>query len=202
MTLSDKIKKSGEQMPSARDSFKKAVDRLNDYIVLVTVDAKKYQDANIQILKFLVSEKKVPGVYVALNKPYNIMQRLMEQNKIDSRLVIFIDAVASTDGGSKKIDNCLLIGSPEKLSDISVAIEQAVNSLPKEKRFLFFDSLNTLAVFNGPATVARFVHFLTVKMREWKIGGVIISLQKDVDEKLLDGLTQLCDKRLDLGGGR
>ncbi len=189
-------------MPSARDSFKKAVDRLNDYIVLVTVDAKKYQDANIQILKFLVSEKKVPGVYVALNKPYNIMQRLMEQNKIDSRLVIFIDAVASTDGGSKKIDNCLLIGSPEKLSDISVAIEQAVNSLPKEKRFLFFDSLNTLAVFNGPATVARFVHFLTVKMREWKIGGVIISLQKDVDEKLLDGLTQLCDKRLDLGGGR
>jgi|SRR3989338_7205135 len=189
-------------MPSAKDSFKKAVKNLKDYIVLVTVDAKKYNDANMQILRFLISEQKTPGVYVTLNKPYDIIKRAMESSKIDARLIIFIDAVSRTEGGTKKIENCLLMGSPEKLSDISVAMEQAVSSLPNEKRFVFFDSLNTLAVFNSPSTVARFMHFLTAKMREWKIGGVIISLEKETDPKLLDELTQLSDARLDLGGGK
>ena len=46
------------------------------------------------------------------------------------------------------------------------------------------------------------MHFLAAKMREWKIGGVIISLEKETDPKLLDELTQLSDARLDLGGGR
>src|SRR3989338_7033719 len=190
-------------MPGAKDSFKKAVRNLKDYIVLVTVDAKKYSESNMQILKYLVSEQKTPGVYVTLNKPHDIIERFMDSSKIDKRLVIFIDAVTRTEGGeSKKIDKCLLIGSPEKLSDISVAMEQAVKSLPNEKRFVFFDSLNTLAVFNSPSTVARFMHFLTAKMREWKIGGVIISLEKETDPKLLDELTQLSDARLDLGGGK
>ncbi|MBI2108441.1 hypothetical protein HYU10_00730 [Candidatus Woesearchaeota archaeon] len=188
-------------MPDVRDSFKKAVQNLKDYIVLVTVDAKKYQETNLQILKFLVSERHTPGVYVTLNKPYDIMRRTMEASGIDTRLIIFIDTVTQLEGGTlRKLDNCLLIGSPEKLSDISVAMDQAINSLPKEKRFLFFDSLNTLAIFNSPAIVARFVHFLTVKMREWKISGVIISLERDIDRKVLDELTQLCDSRLDFGG--
>ena len=129
-------------MPGAKDSFKKAVRNLKDYIVLVTVDAKKYSESNMQILKYLVCEQKTPGVYVTLNKPHDIIERFMDSSKIDKRLVIFIDAVTRTEGGeSKKIDKCLLIGSPEKLSDISIAMEQAVKSLPNEKRFIFRKAL-------------------------------------------------------------
>jgi len=92
----------------------------------------------------------------------------------------------------------LFIGSPKNLSDISLAMDQAVTSLPGKEKFLFFDSLNTLLIYNDVKTVARFIHFLAGKMRAWKVRGIIVSLQKKGNEDLINELTQFCDMRLDL----
>ncbi|MCH8003179.1 MAG: hypothetical protein IH934_00980 [Nanoarchaeota archaeon] len=180
-----------------KDKFKKEVKNLKDYIVLVTVNPKIYQKSNLEILNVLVNEQKTPGVYVTLNKPFDIMKRLLKQSKIDSRLVIFIDGITKVPE-NKKVKNCLFIGSPEKLSDISLAMDQAVKALPTKEKFIFFDSINTLSVFNKPGTVARFVYFLASKIREWKIKGIIISVKKDSDESLINELVQFCDSRIDL----
>ena len=185
-------------MLELKESFKKEVKSLKDYILLVTVDAKNYQKTATDIVKFLVNEQNIPGIYVTLNKPYDIMQRTFANNNIDTRLVIFIDATAIT-ASSKKVENCLYIGSPDKLSDMSVAMDQAIKALPGEK-FLIFDSLNTLSIFNKPATVARFIHFLTGKMRAWRIKGIIITLDKETEPALLDEVTQFSDTRIDAGG--
>ncbi len=179
--------------------FDKEIKSLKDYILFVTVDAKNYQKTTIDVVKFLVNEQGIPGVYVTLNKPYEIIQRTLTNNDVDSRLVIFIDATSRTEG-SKKVENCLYIGSPEKLSDLSVAMDQAIKALTTNEKFLIFDSLNTLAIFNKPSTVARFIHFLTGKMREWKVKGIIITLKNETEQALLDELTQFSDARIDAGG--
>lgn len=184
-------------MLEVKETFKKEVKSLRDYILLITVDAKNYQKTAVDVVKFLVNEQNIPGVYVTLNKPYDIMQRTLGSNNIDTRLIIFIDATSRTESG--KVENCLYIGSPEKLSDMSVAMDQAIKALQGEK-FLIFDSLNTLLVFNKPATVARFIHFLTGKMREWRVKGIIITLEKETEQVLLDELTQFSDSRIDIGG--
>ena len=56
-------------MAEAKALFQKEVKNLNDYVILVIVDAKQYQKTNLELIKFLVNEKKIPGVYVTLNKP-------------------------------------------------------------------------------------------------------------------------------------
>ena len=61
--------------------FKKEVKGLKDYIALVTVNPKDYQKSNVEVLRLLVNEQKTPGVYVTLNKPYDIMQRLLAENR-------------------------------------------------------------------------------------------------------------------------
>ena len=185
-------------MLEVKETFKKEVKSLKDYILLITVDAKNYQKTAVDVVKLLVNEQNIPGVYVTLNKPFEIMQRTFAGSGIDTRLIIFIDAASRTE--SKKVENCLYIGSPEKLSDLSVAMDQAIKAIPTEEKFVVFDSLNTLNIFNKPSTVARFVHFLTGKMREWKVKGVIITLEKETDPVLLDELTQFSDNRIDIGG--
>ncbi len=182
-----------------RDRYKKEMKELKDYILLITSDAKSYQETAIEILKVLINEQHVPGVYVTLNKPYEIIQRMLSGNGIDPRLVIFIDATSRVQD-TKKAENALCVGSPEKLSDISVAMDQAIKALNREEKFLIFDSLNTLAIFNKPATVARFVHFLSGKMREWKVKGIILTLEKETEQALLDEITQFSDSRIDTGG--
>jgi hypothetical protein len=173
---------------------------LKEYVALATVDAKHYQETNLDIIKHL-TDKNVPGVYATLNKPFGTMQKIFKDKDIDERLIIFIDAVTQTAGGDiEKTDKCLFIGSPENLSDISIAMDQAVRALPSEEKFVFFDSLSTLLIYNSIETVSKFIHFLASKMRVWKVKGIIVSLRKEKDEELINALMQFCDAVLDFGG--
>ena len=185
-------------MTKVKEEFKEKVKDLKEYVALATVDAKNYQKTNLEIIRHLIEDKNIPGVYVTLNKPFDTMQDVFKKEKIDIRMIIFIDAVTKTVGGEiEKTDKCLFIGAPDNLSDISIAMDQAVRSLPSKERFVFFDSLSTLLVYNSVPTVARFIHFLAGKMRVWKVKGVIVSLRKEKDKELIDELTQFCDVILD-----
>jgi KaiC/GvpD/RAD55 family RecA-like ATPase len=178
--------------------FTEELKGLKEYVALATVNAKDYQKTNLEIIKHFVNEEKTPGVYVTLNKPFSAVNKLFKENGVDNRLILFIDAVTRAPE-VKKTKECLFIGSPEKLSDISVAMDQAVRSLPTKNKFLFFDSLSTLLIYNKAVTVAKFIHFLAGKMREWGVKGIIISLEKQSDKELIDQLMQFCDIYFDFG---
>jgi KaiC/GvpD/RAD55 family RecA-like ATPase len=189
-------------MGKVEDDFDKEVKDLKEYIALATVDAKSYNKTNLLLVKHLTNDEKVPGVYVTLNKPFETMKKEFERVGVDTKLIIFIDAVTKTSGGkTEKTKNCLFIGNPENLTDISMAMDQAVRALPGNNRFLFFDSLSTLLMYNRVETVAKFVHFLAGKMRVWKVRGIIISLEK-TDKDLIEQLSQFCDVVIDLSGDK
>ncbi|MEK6922974.1 MAG: hypothetical protein AABX08_04205 [Nanoarchaeota archaeon] len=182
-----------------KEDFKKKLKGMENSVVIAVVPAKSYEQTNINLIKYLTNDLRIPGVYVTLNKPYSKMKGLFEKAKIDSSIILFIDAITKTAGGiPEKRKDCLYIGTPENLSDVSLAMDQAVTSLTKREKFLFFDSLNTLLIYNNVKTVARFIHFLAGKMHVWKVRGIIVSLQKKGNEDLLNELSQFCDMRLDL----
>ncbi|HLD06259.1 MAG TPA: hypothetical protein VJC16_01860 [Candidatus Nanoarchaeia archaeon] len=185
-------------MPTIRQKLAQLKD-LDEFVVLATVSAQKYQETNIEIIRSLTEEMNIPGVYVTLNKPYEAVKKLLLQKKVDARLIIFIDAVSRMGGGGeRKTKECLFIGSPENLSDISIAMDQAVRALPSKEKFLFFDSLNTLLTYNEIPVVVKFIHFLSTKMRAWKVKGIIISLEKKKNQELIGELSQFCDLAIDL----
>ncbi|MBU1111660.1 MAG: ATPase domain-containing protein [archaeon] len=172
---------------------------LDEYVVIAKVGSKKYHETNLKIIEYLTKKEKTPGVYVTLNRPFKTVKKDLKAKGVDTNLIIFIDAITKTTGETKKTKECLFLGSPENLSDISFAMDQAVMALPKKKKFVFFDSLSTLLIYNKVPTVAKFIHFLASKMRTWKVKGIIISLKKESDKELIDELTQFCDDVLDMG---
>lgn len=184
-------------MVEIKKEFREKLKKLKEYVAIATISAKHYHETNLKIISYLTKEENVPGVYVTLNKPFDTMQKIFDKENIKREMVIFIDAVTDTGGEIKKTENCLYIGSPEKLSDISLAMDQAVTALPSKSKFVFFDSLSTLLIYNDASTVARFIHFLASKMRVWKVKGIIVSLQKEKDKDLIDELMQFCDIKLD-----
>lgn len=186
-------------MTEINEKFRDSVKDLKEYIALATIPAKEYNKANTAILKELVQKQNIPGVYITLSKPYTTVEQTFKKAGIDTRMIIFIDAVTKTvKSQTKKTKNCLYIGSPEHLSDISLAMDQAVRSLPEDK-FVFFDSLSILLMYNELDTVARFIHFLANKMRVWKVRGIIVSLTKEKDKDLIQQLMQFCDVFLEFG---
>ena len=181
-----------------KEAFQK-LKNFKDSVILATVSAKSYEKTNIILVKYLTKDLGIPGVYVTLNKPFSAIKFFLSKSKINMDSLIFIDAITKTVGGNiSKTKECLFIGTPENLSDLSLAMDQAVTALPGKEKFLFFDSLNTLLIYNDAKTVARFIHFLSGKMRVWKVRGIIISLQKKGNEDLINELTQFCDIGLEL----
>lgn len=169
-------------------------------IVLILSTEKKYLKTNLKILDILTNSLKEKGIYVTVNRPFDSLTELLEKNKINTKNIFFIDAITLTVvGEAKEVPNCLFINSPNSLTELGIALGEAFKAMKtKTDRFIFFDSLSTLLIYNQSKSVTKFAHFLTGRMREWKIKGVLISLQKNVDEKLIAQVSQFCDRIIEV----
>ena len=163
-------------------------------LVLFLVDSKDYESVNRQILKKLVNEENLNGIYVTLNKPYNVVSAGLKRSGIKTDRIMFIDGVTRmTKGKEELVDNCLYFSDSHSLTRLGIVISDVVKMIKGEK-FLFLDSLSTLLIYNSSGNVTRFSHFLTTKMREWNLKGVLMSLKKDMRKELIEDIAQFCDE--------
>ena len=171
-------------------------DETEPGISLVLTNAKKYNEANIALTKYMVNTKGIPGVYVTLNKPYRTMKKNLD-GKVDLRMLIFIDAITKSTGGKiNKDDECLYLDTMQNLTDLGVAIDQAIRAIPSEDKFLLFDSLSTLLIYSQAGSVSKFIHFLTGKIRALGVNGVLLSLVHGEEDEFLSQLSMFCDQTI------
>lgn len=187
----------------ARESnFAKQLDDMDGYVVLLLVNINNYQQTSLDALSYLSKEKGLPGVYVSVNKPYKSIKSTLAKENIDPETMIFIDAITKVSGGDAEKDgSCLYLDGPENLTDFSISITEAVTALEFKDKFLFFDSINTLLIYNSPEAVLRFFHFLTSRIRQWQVKGLIIALDKRTEKATISQISQFCDKVIDMGEG-
>lgn len=165
-------------------------------VVLFVIDAKKYHKIHPKLLKIIIEEKCFAGIYITINKPYSTLLKYFKDNKINTENIFFIDAISKLAGGGIKMTkNCLFISSPTHLTDLGIALSQALEAMEKkENKFIFLDSLSTLLIYNPFDTAAKFVHFIITRLRVFGLVGLIISIEKQIDEKMLNILIEMCDK--------
>lgn len=173
-------------------------------VVMFITESQNYFKDTVRIIKILVNELGLDGIYITVNKPYQSLAQLFNENKINVEKIFFIDCITKTVGGKPQItENCLFIASPQNLTELGVALAQAMEIMKgKPNKFLILDSLSTLLVYNNAGTVARFSHFLTTRIRLSKLKGIFIIVEKEMDKKLLTTLEEFCDKtiKLEIGG--
>jgi KaiC/GvpD/RAD55 family RecA-like ATPase len=136
---------------------------------------------------------------VSTNKPLKALIENFKREKIDFKNFYFVDAITKT-SNSEVIEgeNFFYVDSPKNLIDLSIAIETGMEKIKGQTRFLVFDSLSTLLVYNKPGVVARFAHSLASKIRAWKAKGIFLIIQEK-DEKITKIIAQFCDEAIELG---
>lgn len=167
----------------------------NDFIVLINVSASDYLKTNVEILKILANENKLPGVYITVNKPYTTMKRILDGEGVNTKNLYFIDCITKTAGGSDgcEDENVFCLDSPQNLTGLGVAMGEAIRKISGKDKFLFMDSLSTLLLYHNVGTVSKFSHFLTGRMRMWGLRGILMAVEKEADPKFTDQLSQFCD---------
>lgn len=175
------------------------IKEVSSGIVLVNMGLSEYQKKIPEILSYITKKKKIPGVYVSLNKPITVLYDSLKKKKVDTDMLVFIDAVSKMSNISiHNQENCFYLRSPKDLSDISIAISEALNSIKQKKKFLIFDSLNTLLLYSDEDLIARFFHFVLGKIRSTDINGFIVSIKKGMSNKLITEISQFCDDYIEL----
>lgn len=193
-----------------RERLHAVIDGFRDEsLFLVTVRPPEYHFVSMEILEYITSLENAQCIYVMLNKPFFSVEKQIRNKKTRGKIT-FIDAVtkmvesrdSKSNGSHSRIqrspEDCRFINSPENLTDISSSIWESLKAHPEKKTVVFFDSITTLLLYNDNVTVARFIHFITGKMRSWGVSGVLLSTKSPSDEFLLSHTSQFSDGVIDL----
>jgi len=174
-------------------------------IVLFFINPVNYMDVNLEIVKIITIQNKFSGIYITVNRPFTTLVEIMKKKGIDTDKIFFIDCITKMVPTPKGVslltkkqyevtENCIFIPSPSRLTEIGLALSEALAGMKEPKsKFLYLDSLSTLLIYNDIETIAKFIHFLTTRVRLFGIVGIIMSIEKKVDERLFSILSEICD---------
>jgi archaellum biogenesis ATPase FlaH len=162
------------------------------FIVTLISSMENYASVNKEILEYFINKQKMTGIYVTMNKPYETLKTSLARDNIDSKKLFFIDAISATVGKQTiKTAEMLSVQNPSALTEISIGIAKVAKA--KKYDFLIMDSLTTMLVYNTEETTLKFMHYLTNLIRQYKLSGVILSLEDDMEKKTLRSIVQFCD---------
>jgi len=163
-------------------------------IILTIIPSENYNDINMFMLKHWLDKNPThKGTYVSLNRPYQNLHSTLLNAKVDTKRLFFLDCISKE---SIEHENCIFIGSEYSLTNLGIALSTILKK--EEFSFMFLDSLNTLAIYNGMNSTIKFTHFLITKLRTHNKDGIILGIHEDTNKKIITELSQLCDVVIDL----
>jgi hypothetical protein len=181
------------------DKIKNAFNDLPEHwLLLFVLNAEDYLEKNIAILNEVLQQEDAIGVYVTLHRPYSVLIKILEKNNINTDKLFFIDCTTKILGTENEEKKCIFLGNPQNLTNITIAIEEIMSTIPSKNKSLFVDPLSTLLIYNKGETISKFLHFLTGKIRVLNLNGVLFSTGKELDPEFTDQLEQFVDKIIDL----
>jgi len=180
-------------MASKINELRTKFQEMKNFLALVETDSGNYTDISIDVLWYFSNDLNIPGIYVITNKPYKTVKQQMEKSGLNPNKMIFIDIVTKmAKGDTEPKSNCFFVESPKNLVELGTAIDMALNAIKYEDKFVFFDSLTTLLIYNHPDELVKFFHLLGLKIRNYNINGVILSIEKK-DNIITERISQFCD---------
>lgn len=175
------------------DDIETAIDK--DDIILLLSDSESLEEVKLDMLEKFTEKEEMSVVYVSITKPYDSITDILDEKGIDPDEIFFIDCMSKTQDSENAVraKNCVFI-DPHNLSNISIAISEAVENLPEdEDTLVVFDTLSALRVYNEDKPLQEFSQFLTSKIRNWEIKSVILTLEEEMDDEVVARVAQFCD---------
>lgn len=165
----------------------------NQIILLITSGAN-YSNMVPNILKKLGDSKIC---YVTLNKTHQSLQELFQKKGIKTKNIVFIDCISKTIKECPNyIEGCYFVQSPAALTELSLCISKV---LVQNYKYLIFDSLTNLLIYERRAPVAKFVSSIVNKIRETKTKALFYTLSISEQEELIKETEMFVDKVIVLG---
>ncbi|MBN2043118.1 MAG: hypothetical protein JW754_04915 [Candidatus Aenigmarchaeota archaeon] len=151
----------------------KELESLNgQYSALVITPVEKMQDISNRIIKSF-AKKSNKGVYIALNKPHDSIEKVLQGMKINTGGIHFIDCIRTIaeDSPGERVAH---IQNPSDITSMNIALNQFMEKIEGEK-YIVLDSLTTLLIYNKENLVIMFVKALIDEARKYEAKMIILT---------------------------
>lgn len=165
-----------------------------DQITLFIVPAKDYVEVDNELLHYFINVKKMGCIYVAANKPAQLVNKILENAKVNTEKIWYIDCVSGRVSSPHRIEKVIFLETPRDLTNMSIAITNFVKNMPEKSKMLFIDSLTTLTIHNDINTIAKFTHFIINQARNWGVSMALISIEEEAEAELINKISIIVDK--------
>ncbi len=177
---------------------KEIIDALDSNLILIIIEPGIYQKTIGALTKILIEDRGMSGIYFTSNQPCNAILRRIE-NILDIHKIKFVDAISKlVQSNVQNNDSCTYLKSPRDLTNISVAIMEEIEKIHATEgrhKFVIFDSLSTMAIYNEEEVIKKFAHYLANKSRSLA-NTITILITTNEKEATVNELVQFCDKVL------
>ena len=202
-------KRSRDNLKTAllRQRYAKAItDAINDHkgdsVILLETPPENYLDVNLASVQSLI-KNGFEGVYLSFQRPFNNISKLFEQEEIDINKLLVIDGATAITGGIID-ENSRCVGIPMDF-EINNIIKTICSSLPRlnsKNRFVYVDSLTTMALYESRPKAFSLPEYLANSIRKNRIENVVLlfNIAEDIiQEKYIDRLSFYSDEHIHLG---
>ncbi len=157
-------------------------------VYTLIANTEYYQLINEGVISYLTKEMKLSGAYVTLNRPYREVSRNLQKKNISTKKLLFIDGVEESECDEK---NCLSLRGIKSLTHLSLVMSKAFRN--EEIKFVFFDSVSTLLIYNDLEATERFMHYFVNKIRNMGLLMILVLIEEDKSNKLMKIVSQFSD---------
>ena len=171
-------------------------DRLDrDKIYLCLSSAERLKENSSSIIRGLLSRGYVV-IIVTTNQPYSILKKAYEKDGIDLSRVGFIDAITRYAVGEVPVGakGVRFTSSPSDLTQLGIAISDALKDLGGRKAAILLDSVSTMLIYLPSTNLSKFIHFVSSKLKILDMAGIFLAVQDGLDPTLLSQLTTFVDQ--------
>lgn len=173
-------------------------------IVLLDMPQQVHLQVITQVMNVLVKDEGCSGVYMTTMKGYPELASIFTQSGLDPSKIYFVDVISKMYGlEPKETPNCEYISSPINTQSISNAITSFLGRITGKKKFLIFDSLTTILLYNSLPRIVEFTTTLSEYLKSQHVEGVLVMLSTakgSTNDKLISALGPVIDDIISVQG--
>ena len=173
-------------------------------IVLLDMPQQSHLQVITQVMNVLIKDEGSSGVYMTTMKGYPELSNIFTQNGLDLSKIYFVDVISKMYGlEPKETPNCEYISSPINIQSISNAITTFLGKIKGNKKFLVFDSLTTILLYNSLPRIVEFTTTLSEYLKSQHVEGILVMLSTakgSTNDKLLNALGAVIDDTISIRG--
>lgn len=162
-------------------TFKQYFDE-SGKVVSIIAPTKKYNELTLQSCQELL--KIGGGIYVTATRPASLVFKQLADAKVDIEDLFMVDCISYTVGGEAIHPRTVFLESPTMLESILLNVELLMRRVTNERRFVFFDSINSLSIYSDASMLQEFVHIFASTLQLKGIFPVMFTVREQTPPEI------------------